>query len=446
MASPKPAAAPPPAPAAAPAPPPGAGRTALAPTIVPMPEGTVDPAKALNERQAASLAKIATARRTAEGDDREGPPTPPKESKSASPASKEPASGKSGKETPAAGSPPTSETAPKPKVALPTDSSGTETEPPKELRYDEKSLTRWAEKNPEAAKAWAEKQFKKVVDEDWVKFSHKKRRLREDVQERSAAGIAAAEEKLAQALREKSIVDDAVTKLSPVADLWEATGGRAGAGHPIDFDAAEAAFEANSGMKLDDFMRARARRGIVNPEMARQKAENARLKRELEAAKKPAEAKAEEPEAKPEPKAKVVPDRKAPDWTEDIEKKHGLRKFTGWEGELAEAMAKHYDEDLDEYGADVEVVADKLLKKKLAELSGVEEPEAPTPRRAKRAPADAPRFDPSKVKVKETDDVEDDDDSDADLIKNVKGPSDPQARMRWAMQRAAARARQPGLE
>lgn len=436
----------PPAPAPLSAPqPPAAARQALAPSIVEMPKDAPNPLRELNERQAASLAKIAEARRTADSGDREGPPTPPK----ATPGS----TGEKKPPTPSSTPPSAAEPEAKPKDSAKSSEKGpgdaTKTgdaaSTPKELRYDEKSLSRWAEKNPEEAKAWAEKHFKKPVDDDWVKLSHKRRRLREDVREQSAAGIKAAEEKLAQALSEKAVVDDAVGKLSPVADLWDAVGERVRNNMAPDFEAGDAAFLANTGITVDDYMRSRARRGIINPEMAKQKAENARLKRELEAAKGkvPAEpAKAAEPEEKPAPK--VLHKHKIPDWAEDIEKKHGLRKFSGWEAELGAEMAKHHDEDLDEYSKDVEDVADKLLKKKLAELQGIEEPEEPKPKKAKRAPADAPRFDPKKVKAKADDDEEDD--TDAELIKNVKGPTDPQARMRWAMERAAARSRNPGLE
>lgn len=415
----KPAAPPPPPPA----PPAAAPRAALAPTLVEMPANTPDPTKELAARQKAGLERIAAARRTAEGDDREGPPPPPKDrapSASAGAASSEKGSSKSGKETLAAASPDTSGTAAAKKDDSSTPDSGTpkETSAPKELRYDLKSLGRWAEKHPEEAKEFGEKILKVKVDEEWIKLSNKKRRLREDVQERSAAGIAAAEEKLAQALREKAIVDGAVEKLTPVADLWEAVGGRLGAGHPIDFDAAEAAFFANTGVQIDDFMKQRARRGIINPEMARMRAENARLKREAEAKAKPAEpeAKAAEPEEKPKASE---PNKKVPDWAEDIEKKHPLRKFDGWKADLAEAMAKHYDEDLDEYDADVEDVADKLAKRKMRELQGEEEQEekpkakkrvAPAAEVArpkpKRAPADAPQFSASDI----TGEPDDDDD------------------------------------
>lgn len=315
-------------------------------------------------------------------------------------------------------------------------------------RINLKTLKRWVEENPELGAEAREIIFKADKDStaEWIKLKAHERKLREKFGGEREKTLSEAKAERDAAAAERAQVDGVVQKLSPIADMWEAVaeGIRKNPEAPvIDFEMADAAFEQNAGVSIDDYMRLRARRGIGQPGDARVRAENARLKRELAAqtngaaGKSPAQgttaatdvrdAAPAAPAARKEPKAAEIRD-----WSPELPKDHKLRKIDGWNALLDKEMSKYRD-DLDEhaYSKDPEEVAAKVLKRALAELADEEEEEAPKPKpRARIVKAEEPEAKPRKKPIAQLPD------DDAD-----EAPKDFAKRERWAIERAQKRAR-----
>jgi hypothetical protein len=269
-----------------------------------------------------------------------------------------------------------------------------------------------------------------------VRLQNKRRKLKGELSADREKTLAEARAEREAAAAERATVDGVVSKLSPIADMWEAVaeGIKKNPGAPqIDFEMADAAFEQNAGISVDDYMRLRARRGLAVPGDARLRAENARLKREAESAKSNGAATpALIAPAVAAPAAKSKDAAEARDWSPELPKDHKLRKIDGWNALLDKEMSKYHDADLDEYSKDPEDVAAKVLKRELAALAAEEEDEeeAPKPRaRVKVAAKPEPVARPRKVPVAELPD----DDS-----PEPKGMAD---RTNWAIDRAMRRAR-----
>lgn len=232
------------------------------------------------------------------------------------------------------------------------------------------AIRKWAEENPEeAAKVGAE--VFKADDQEWIKLQNRSRKKKQAlIEERKL--IMGERERLQQEQREFT---ENAEKFVPILDMLEA-----GQGDSPDFDAVDTAFQQITGRTLDDYVRARARRGIhTDPQAAALRAENARLKKQLETGK-PAE------EAKSEPKVEM--DAVLP----DIDEEHPIRKLHGWESLLRKAAAPHYDPDTDEFEVDVDALAHQVFTKELEKLRPAPQQQDPKPketqqRRAPRRPA-----------------------------------------------------------
>lgn len=306
-------------------------------------------------------------------------------------------------------------------------------------RYELKAFKAWAREHPEEAAEIGKHVFQ--VDGDlraeWIRIQNKSRKVRNSLAEERKAFEA---EREAVQLEAKQTAET----LTPIVDLFEAVNGKGGErmalgkdgkvdASKVDFDAGDQAFKQLTGISVDDYMRARARKGIsISPEMRAMKLENERLKKLVGGDKEP------EKEAEPEPEKPPVRAKEKPkpkhDWSGEIGSKHALRKIADWETLLDGEMRKYYDADLDEYSEDPETIADRVLKRELAALRGEDdEEEAPKPRAkpkiAARAQEEAPLPKPRQKPVAQLPD----DNSDA-----PKGWKD---RERWAMERAMRRLR-----
>jgi hypothetical protein len=329
------------------------------------------------------------------------------------------------------------------------------------LLGDIQEMKRWAEANPELSADLREKVFGLPADtrQEWIRIKNKQRNLRGEIvaeREKTVAEVRAERE---QAKQHRDAIEGAVQKMNPIVDLWDAVREPiiADPQNPrIDFDAADAAFAQNAGLSIDDYMRARARRGISSPDAVRARVENAKLKRELETLKKTPAA---EPE-KPAPAEPDEPDESAAEqtshdggqlseWNAEIPSDHKLRQFDKWQKLLDNEMRRYYDADRQEYDADPEEIADKILKReieRMAEEFG--EPEPPARTRAAppgkrpvvaRKPAErgggAQDGIPPAAKLRPKHFAEPGDENDDEAPKGFA------ARQRWAIDRAQKRAR-----
>jgi hypothetical protein len=392
-------------------------RKAIAPTLTEEPKGA-DPQKEFLQRQREAIAK-ATGNEQKEQDAAAGedaaPPPKAKDGKTSS-TSTAAATTETTDRSPASASP----TAPgskdpkgKPPSSDASSTPGGAATEATERRYDVQSIRKWAEKNPEEAAIVREKVFGLPPDtnQEWIRLKNRKRKLSEEIDQKHETTMAEAKAERAAAEEAKAAIDGAAQKLAPIADLWEAVAEKIAAdpqNPSIDFEAADAAFLENAKISIDDYMRLRARRAIGSgPDAVKLRAENARLKREL--AGKPSEAiKIPKVEGSPtekeaagtaEPSTKVK--TKAPrDWSGELASGHKLRQFEGWNALLDAEMRRHYDPDMDEYSADPDEIADKLLKREIEAMQTELEPEAkpkPKPAAAKpnghakpKAPAEPP--------------------------------------------------------
>ncbi len=247
------------------------------------------------------------------------------------------------------------------------------------------------------------------TDAPFIALQHKRRATRDEM----AATHAENERKLKE---QRDYIDSRVKfgeetakTLQPITDMWTAVNQRDDKGQPvvgadgqpiIDYDMLEVAVEATTGRKLDDLIRGRARRGQSNPELAKERARAARAERELAqlrasqtngaagagtpgnggAAAVPAPAQPAAPAA-----PKVTAAQAEAKWGPDVPKAHGLRELAGWAEELHSEMEKFYDEGLNEYSVDTEVIADQILERRLSRLrGGAPAPAAPAPAAAAR--------------------------------------------------------------
>lgn len=352
---------------------------------------------------------------------------------------------------------PSSEASPGTEPASPESASSA----PEGGYYSIKRLRDWARKNPEAAVEfgeqvlWAGKSAPEQTQE-WIRIQNKIRK-RSD-------GLDAREQELVE--REKLIdtgFNEQVKVLQPITDLFEAAHGKQVEGKEtdwklVDFDAGDAAFHELMGFSIDDYMRHRARKGV--PLSASERAtrlENERLKKEL------AEAKPAEPEKKPkaEPEAETVPPKLQKLWETEVDESHPVRQFGNWKLLLTKKMAPYYDADTDEYSADPEAMADKIVKAKLAELAP--EPEEEPAPRVKRPVAREPDRkappalhswqEPERPRGKARGDGENTESEMRAVMRPRKVPpphpempKNMDERTRWAVQRAQARARGEQVE
>jgi hypothetical protein len=435
-------------------------RKAIAPTLTDAPKGA-DPVKELAARQKAAIAaRDGSDVKAQEAEAREGAPTPPKAKTTASGSSKADAAspGRSGqdagsKSTDTGGSTKpasTSEESSSAEQAAADDSApadGTAPGAPRGPRYTWQALRKYAEEHPEEA-ADLRKAFDLPEDtrEEWIRLKNRGRKLKNDIAAERDKTTAEVKAERAAAEAAKTAIDDAAAKLGPIADLWEACGERirANPDNPSpDFEATDAAFAQNAGISIDDYMRLRARRGISSPDAIRLRAENAKLKREL--AGKPSEqvaAKAKEEKPAEETKAPELKGVARVDWSSEIASDHKLRGFDGWNAKLDAEMRKYYDPDMDEYGADPDEVADKILKRSIEEMMGEEEPAAraaPARTRPRVAPKNGKDATPSardltpKASTAQVDSIGEDDVK----VRNMR----PADLLNWALKRHELRAK-----
>lgn len=387
--TPKPAAATPPA---LPTPPPvpmsgiTPARKAIAPTLTETPKGS-DPVKELAQRQREAIAKHTGQAQKAQDDAAGEDAAPPPKAKVETAATTPPTSKPSASNSKPAGDTSTKST-PDTASEKPADTA-TPAEPSREQRYDLTSLRKWAEKNPEEAADVFAKLGTLPADSrgEWIRLKNRERKLKEGIHAERETTLTQAKAERQAAEEAKQAIDAAAGKLAPIADLWEAVAEKIAADpeNPvIDFEAADAAFQENAKISIDDYMRLRARRHIGSaPDAVKLRAENARLKREI--AGKPSDAikvpKAEEAPTEKEAAGTAASSAKvngkaARDWSGELAGKHKLRQFDGWNALLDAEMRKHYDPDLEEYSADPDEIADKILKREIEAMSTELEPES----------------------------------------------------------------------
>ena len=377
----------------------------LAPYLPPAdPNAPADPVAAMRDRQNAAIAARVgqTFRASVEAAGVDGAATPPKPKttpKTPEPTSKTGSPPASSEPSTKDSSAPASSSTPKPSDEPAKDgseSSGSATPAaPKGPRYDFKSVKKWAEEHPEeAAELRPIFGADQNTSEEWIKVQNKRRKMKEEVRSEKEKGLAEAAAERAQAKADRELAEGAAGQLRPLMDMWAAAVRKDAQGNIIpDFDTLDHAFEMTAQMPLDQYMRLRARRGVANPESARQRAEIVRLQRELEAAKGGA-AGAVAPQtqalALPPPAPVATPaapvDLKAK-WDDELPKGHKLRQLADWPAKLEAAMDKFHDAELDEYSRDPEDVANALLKRELAAFSEEEEPATPPVKRAATKPS-----------------------------------------------------------
>jgi hypothetical protein len=410
-------------------------RQAIA-AVLAEPDKGQNPQKEFADRARAAIEKATgksdRAELDAAGEDAAPPPKATDGSSSAKGTTSAPTAGSEKSATPKATSaepPPASTKSPDESAAAESASS---------RRYEVQDFRKWAEKHPDEAAEIAEKVFKqdKNLLTEWVSFQNKTRKTKLGMQKEREQTLSEARAERAEAAKLHEQVNQAAGALTPIADLWEAV--RANPGQP-DFDAADAAFQETAGMPIDDYMRLRARRGVVSPEMAKLRAENARLKREQAPKTNGAAAPSTETSAPPavsEPKAAAPAELPEHDWSSELPKAHKLRQLDGWQAKLDAEMRKYYDPDLDEYSADPEKIADRVLKREIEAIMGEDDDAVPTKPKPKPKPKVSPKGDgiPDEYSLrpkKPAKPAEDDD----------TAPEGFAARERWALDRALKRQR-----
>jgi hypothetical protein len=112
-----------------------------------------------------------------------------------------------------------------------------------------------------------------------VKLTNKRRKVRQEIEAERAASLATIEAEKAHVKGYADKAEATAKQIAPLMDLWESVKRKDQHGNPMpDYDAGDAAFLQITGMTPDVYLRGRARRGVANPEMARLRAENARLR------------------------------------------------------------------------------------------------------------------------------------------------------------------------
>jgi hypothetical protein len=458
------------------------------------PSAPADPIRAFAERRKAAIdSRLAEPQRVAtEAAGVDGAATRPKPTTSTSDASAKPStvgSANSGADTPkpsAAKEPPSSEASSTPSKSSEPEATSTttpetsaDTSSSRGPRYDVKSFKRWAEANPEEALEFASQikvdVFREGEDpkQEWIRQQSKARKLKEEIRTQREAATAEIAAQHAAVKADRDHAEMVAGKLAYLGEMWAGATRKDTHGNPQpDFDTVDEAFRGlTQGMTIDDYNRLRARRGASNPEVARLRAENARLVKLLPsgqsastgAAAPSSQASASPPAAPSETKAAAPVSNGRPAdpeafWGDDVPKNHPIRQFAGWAKELDGEMVKWHDETLDEYSKDAEDVADKLLQRKLAALRHDADEEtapparaaAPKPKTPKRRPPadDAPATSipgiPNAGKLTPRGQVNNDR-SHREITKdeaiNGNHGLDPAAMRRRAMERFAARQR-----
>ncbi len=233
---------------------------------------------------------------------------------------------------------------------------------------------------------------------EWIRLTNKARKLKESHRERETeleTRMAAREKAASEHL---ALAEKTAGQLRHMSDMWAAANGKDANGQRvIDFDQVDEAFRLNSGgMTIDEYARMRARRGVSNPELARERAERRRLELELQRTKTNGEAtpagangaggtakpSAPEPAAVTTPAPAAVPGRhEKPEefWGDELPADHPIRQFAGWGKLVDNAMLQFHDETLDEYSRDAEEIADGIVQQKLAALRGDDGDDEPAP-------------------------------------------------------------------
>lgn len=397
-------------------------RRAIAPQLSEEPKG-VNPVKELQQRQDAAMRKFATGQQQAEdAGAREGAPPPPKEatrSAAAATGNGPGASGAAGSKgapsSPKPGTPAGGKTADGAgesddgdgaagvgddagDASSGGDSAASRSRSP---RYEVQAMRKWAEDHPEEAALIRDKVFALPADQNqtWIQLKNKQRKNRQQLHEEHTAKMADVQKLADQAAADKAEMLGAAEKLGPIGDLWSAVAEpvKENPEAPkIDFDAGDAAFQENTGISVDDYMRlrARARMGGGGPEAARLRVELAKERRKaaLAPAAKPPAKEVAKPEAE-EPAAPAAGKQRAPqhDWSGEIDGKHKIRQLDGWQLKLDDEMRKFYDADSRDYDEDPEKAADRVLKREIEAMAAEFEDEAPPPpRKVGKQPPPAP--------------------------------------------------------
>lgn len=285
-------------------------------------------------------------------------------------------------------SPPKSETVEASPVA-PDATADASTAQKRGPRYEIKAMKKWAEENPEQAAELRVHVFgyDPESNEGYIKLTNKRRAIRKEIDEHRTKSLAEIEAEKASVKAYAEKAESTAKTIAPLMDLWEAAKRVDQHGNPMpDFDAGDAAFLQIAKMPIDDYMRLRARRGVANPEMARLRAENARLKAQgapataspatppqSNGAAAPAQTPAVSPPAAVEAPKPAAPAELEAKWSPELPKDHRLRMIQGWAAKLDAEMQRYHDDTLDEYSRDPEEVAGIVLKRALAELAGEDE-------------------------------------------------------------------------
>jgi hypothetical protein len=440
-------------------------RKTLAPSLTETPKGQ-NPERDLAARQRAAIEKATGQRQEAEdAAAREAPAPPPKAGKDAASQPSSTTSGKTADSADSASKPPAK--APK-ETPQETDSqsdtssaeaAGGKTASERRPRIDLQSYKRWAEENPEQAAEIGKYVYKLPETSDWIGLKNKQRKVRTEIQAERDAAAKQNEAQLAAIKAESEAIQQATSKLSPIADLWIAVAEVIKANPdnpnpPIDFDAADAAFLENSGIDIDTYARLRARRRVGStPEAAKLRIQNQKLQRELAAKQAPAAEKVaektESKEAAPAPDSTTKQRQPQHDWTGEIDAKHKLRQLDGWQLKLDDEMRRFYDADTQDYSEDPEAAADRVLKREIEAMMPEDEEPAPVPRKV--APKNgktlgerpAPAAKPKPKAAQSAPGIP----SAAELTPNNDDPHESKLeknwgkRKNWALERAMARAR-----
>jgi hypothetical protein len=386
------------------------------------PDAPPDPERAFAERRRQAIdSRIERAERASvDGAGVDGAAPPPK-ARSAAPAS----SSTQGDAAPPASdpSPAVTSTSSVPKKDAP-EAEATSSESPaggstandeKAHRYELKSLKRWAEENPEQAQEFAQV-LGVEPKEGFIKLQNKRRRIREEQRQTHEKNLQIVRSVADQAKADREKAEQVAGEIRWVTDMWSAGSRKNDKGEAQpDFDMIDEAFRRNTGgLSVDDYMRLRARRGVSSPELARERAQRMQAEQELQrlkggqsngaAAPTPpgaaapangagaANGAAPAPAAPPAPAQPAAPSSNPEEtWGEEVPADHQLRQFAGWAADLDKEMQRHYDRDLDEYDIDPEEVADSLLKRRLAALTGQQEQPAAAPAPAGRQRPKTPK-------------------------------------------------------
>lgn len=247
--------------------------------------------------------------------------------------------------------------------------------------------------------------------QEWIRQTNRSRKMKDEWREKQAKADEAMATREKAAREQLELAETTAQSIRYLSEMWGAGNGKDASGNRvIDFDQVDEAFRQNmGGMTIDEYNRARARRGVANPEATRLKAENRRLELELERSKgngaatpagrseaaPAAGASGNPPEGRNLETAPAAPAAVSPGlhenpeefWGDELPADHPLRQFSGWPKLLDNAMLQWHDDVLDEYSRDAEEVATELVKRKLEALgAGDDEEKVPVRPHARAKP------------------------------------------------------------